>query len=110
MAGQDVKPGDRPGQWRITRGTADLITDEPAGTEVLGDSAYSAGGFRAHLETRDMAAVIKPPPLQSVVPVGFILDDFLIDLDARRCAAINLKRLLALGLTHNGSWTITPTI
>jgi IS5 family transposase len=99
VAGQDVEPGDGPGQWRITRGTAvdrvistvdpearhahktrramrdgykahvaaepdtglitgcdigpgnvgdtdaapDLIVDEPAGTEVLGDSAYSAG-------------------------------------------------------------------
>ncbi|MGY6500507.1 MAG: transposase [Acidimicrobiales bacterium] len=26
-----------------------------------------------------------------------------------RCAAVNLKRLLALGLTHHGTWTITPT-
>jgi IS5 family transposase len=26
-----------------------------------------------------------------------------------RCAAVNLKRLLALGLTHNSGWTITPT-
>ena len=269
VAGQDVEPGDRPGQWRITRGTAedriistvdpesrhahktrrayrdgykahvaaepdtglvtacdigpgntgdaeaapDLIADEPAGTEVLGDSAYSAGEFRAHLETRDMAAVIKPPPLRSAVPGGFTLDDFVIDLDARtvtcpeeitvtitkknsarfgahcadcpvrrqcttakagrtiklhphhgllaaarvladtddfqtiyrqhrpmiertiawlvknnhrrlryrgiernqlgwshRCAAVNLKRLLALGLTHNDGWTITPAV
>lgn len=139
VAGQDVEPGDGPGQWRITRGTAEdrvistvdpesrhahktrasyrdgykahvaaepdtglvtacdigpgnagdadaapgLIADEPAGTEVLGDSAYSAGEFRAHLETRGMAAVIKPPPLRSAVPGGFTLDDFTIDLDAR---------------------------
>jgi IS5 family transposase len=27
---------------------------------------------------------------------------------AHRCAAVNLKRLLALGLTHNGTWTIAP--
>lgn len=26
---------------------------------------------------------------------------------SHRCAAVNLKRLLALGLTHSGSWTIT---
>lgn len=26
-----------------------------------------------------------------------------------RCAAVNLKRLLTLGLTHNGAWTITTT-
>jgi len=139
VAGQDVEPGDRPGQWRITRGTAEdrvistvdpesrhahktrrsyrdgykahiaaepdtglvtacdigpgntsdadaapgLITDEPAGTEVLGDSAYGSGEFRDHLEARDMAAVIKPPPLRSAVPGGFTLDDFHFDLDAR---------------------------
>ena len=267
VAGQDVEPGDRPGQWRITRGTATdrvistvdpqsrhahktrrayrdgykahvaaepdtglvtacdigpgntsdtdaapgLIADEPAGTEVLGDSAYSAGEFRAHLAEHGMAAVIKPPPLRPAIPGGFTLDDFTFDLDARtvtcpdditvtitkkgsarfgahcadcavkhlcttarrgrviklhphhgllaaaraqadtddfhtvyrqhrpmiertiawlvkdnhrrlryrgiernqlgwshRCAAVNLKRLLALGLTHNGTWTITP--
>ena len=29
---------------------------------------------------------------------------------SHRCAAVNLKRLLALGLTHNGTWTIpAPT-
>ena len=27
---------------------------------------------------------------------------------SHRCAAINLKRLLALGLTHNNHWTIAP--
>jgi hypothetical protein len=25
---------------------------------------------------------------------------------SHRCAAVNLKRLLALGLTHNAGWTI----
>jgi len=266
VAGQDVEPGDGPGQWRITQGTAedrvistvdpearhahktrrayrdgykahvaaepetglvtacdigpgnagdseaapDLLADEPAGTEVLGDSAYSAGEFRKHLEDNDMPAVIKPPPLRPAVKGGFTLDDFVIDEDARtitcpeeitvtisaagsarfgkacrscpvrknctnakagrvivlhphhrllaaarvqaatdefddiyrqhrpmiertiawlvkdnhrrlryrgternrlgwshRCAAVNLKRLLALGLTHNDGWTIT---
>jgi len=28
---------------------------------------------------------------------------------SHRCAAINLKRLLALGLTHDNGWTIAPT-
>jgi IS5 family transposase len=138
VAGQDVEPGERPGQWRITRGTApdrvistvdpetrhahktrraysdgykahvagepdtglvtacdigpgnvgdtdaapDLIANEPPGTEVLGDSGYSSGEFRAHLKDRDMAAVIKPPPLRPAVEGGFTLDDFAIDLDA----------------------------
>jgi hypothetical protein len=174
---------------------------------VLGDSAYSAGEFRAHLRDREMIAVIKPPPLRPAVAGGFSLDDFIIDTTAgtvtcpegvtvtitpagaarfggdchrcpvrhlcttttggrvidlhphhdllaaarrqaetdrfdkhrpmiertiawlvanghrrlrhrgtdrnrlawsHRCAAVNLKRLLALGLTHNGTWTI-PT-
>jgi len=139
VAGQDVEPGDKPGQWRITHGTAEdrvistvdpetrhahktrtvyrdgykahvaaepdtglvtacdlgpgnvgdtdaapgLLADEPAGTEVLGDSGYSAGEFRAHLAEIDMVAVIKPPPLRPTVPGGFTLDDFAIDLDAR---------------------------
>lgn len=188
-----------------------LLADEPAGTEVLGDSAYGSGEFRAHLDSREMEAVIKPLPLRPAVPGGYTLDDFVFDLEARtvtcpeditvtitrsgtarfgthcqtcpvrskcttakngrviklhphhallaaarvlartdtfddtyrrhrpmiertiawlvkdnhrrlryrgieanqlgwshRCAAVNLKRLLALGLTHNGTWTITP--
>jgi IS5 family transposase len=138
VAGQDVEPGDRPGQWRITRGTAvdrvistvdpetrhahktrssyrdgykahvatepdsglvtacdigpgntgdaaaapGLIADEPAGTDILGDSAYSAGEFREHLDERGMNPVIKPQPLQPAVPGGYTLDDFTIDLQA----------------------------
>ena len=65
-----------------TEAAPDLLTDEPAGTEVLGDSAYSKGAFRAHLEHRDMYAIIKPQPLQPAVAGGFTLDDFTIDLDA----------------------------
>jgi IS5 family transposase len=108
VAGQDVEPGDGPGQWRIAQRTAedriistvdpearhahksrhvyrdgykahvaaepdtglvtschigpgnagdadaapDLLADEPAGTEVLGDSAYSSGELRSYLEGR----------------------------------------------------------
>lgn len=138
VAGQDVEPGERPGSWRITRGTAPdrvistvdtetrhahksrrsyrdgfkahvaaepetglitnsdlgpgnvgdtaaapgLVEDEPAGTEILGDSAYSAGEFREHLENRGLVPVIKPQPLTPAIPGGFTLDDFVIDLDA----------------------------
>lgn len=202
-----------PGNAGDTDAAPGLLADEPAGTEVLGDSAYSAGEFRAHLQDRDMPAVIKPPPLRPAVEGGFTLDHFTIDVHARmvtcpegitvtispagtarfgshcracpvrqrcttakagrvivlhphhrllaaarilagtdtfaatyrqhrpmiertiawlvkdnhrrlryrgaernrlgwshRCAAVNLKRLLALGLTHNNGWTITaPT-
>ncbi len=65
-----------------TEAAPDLLADEPAGTEVLGDSAYSAGEFRAHLEDHDMAAIIKPQPLRPAVENGFTLDDFVVDLDA----------------------------
>ena len=138
VAGQDVEPGEKPGQWKITRGTAvdrvistvdpqtrhahktrssyrdgykahvaaepetglitacdigpgnvgdataapGLIVDEPAGTDVLGDSAYSAGEFREHLDQRGMNPVIKPQPLQPAVDGGYTLDDFDIDLEA----------------------------
>jgi hypothetical protein len=57
----------------------DLLTDEPAGTEVLGDSAYGTGELRQHLQDKAMTAVIKPPPLRPAVEAGYILDDFAID-------------------------------
>lgn len=200
-----------PGNAGDAEAAPDLIAEEPAGTEVLGDSAYGSGEFRDHLRSREMNPVIKPPPLRPAVAGGYTLDDFTIDLDARtitcpegvtvsitksgsarfgahcatcpvrarcttakagrvivlhphhellaaartqadtnefadtyrqhrpmiertiawlvkdnnrrlryrgieanrlgwshRCAAVNLRRLLALGLTHNGGWTITP--
>lgn len=56
-----------------------LIAAEPAGTEVLGDSAYGTGEFRDHLANQHMTAVIKPPPLRPAVEGGFTLDDFDID-------------------------------
>jgi hypothetical protein len=34
---------------------------------VLGDTAYSAGEFRKHLEDNEMTAVIKPMPLRPAV-------------------------------------------
>ncbi len=56
-----------------------LLDSEPAGTEVLGDSAYGTGELRQQLEDRDMTAVIKPPPLRPAVEGGYTLDDFAID-------------------------------
>jgi len=156
VAGQDVEPGDGPGQWRITRGTAadriistvdpearhahktrsayrdgykahvaaepdtglvtacdlgpgntgdtdaapGLIADEPAGTEILGDSGYSAGEFRDHLRDRDLTAVIKPPPLRPATPGGFTLDDFTIDLEAR---TVTCPEDITVTITKSGS-------
>ena len=59
-----------------------LIADEPAGTEVYGDSAYGTGELRSHLAEREMTAVIKPPPIQTAVEGGYSIDDFDIDTDA----------------------------
>ena len=143
IIGQDVEPGDSPGQWRITTGTApdriisvvdtesrhthktshsyrdgykahvsvepdtglitgqdltpgntgdaeaapDLLADEPPETEVLGDSAYGSGEFRAELAERDMTATIKPPPLKPAVPGGFTIDDFHIEDQTVTCPA-----------------------
>jgi Transposase DDE domain len=71
-----------PGNAGDAEAAPDLIAQEPAGTEVLGDSAYSAGEFHAHLRDREMTAVIKPPPLRPAVAGGFSLDDFIIDTTA----------------------------
>ncbi len=57
-----------------------LLAHESGDLDVLGDSAYSAGAFRAHLVERGSTAVVKPPPLQRVVPGGFSIDDFVVDL------------------------------
>ena len=71
-----------PGNTGDTDAAPNLIADEPAGTEVLGDSAYGSGEFRDHLNNRQMTPIIKPPPLPAAVPGGFTLADFNIDLDA----------------------------
>jgi hypothetical protein len=60
-----------------------LIDDDPGAETVLGDSAYGAGEFRAHLDDERKQAVISSPPLRSAVEGGFSLDDFTIDLDNR---------------------------
>lgn len=60
-----------------------LLAQESSGLEVLGDTAYSAGAFRAHLAAQGSVAVIKPAPLQRGVPGGFTVDDFVVDLNAQ---------------------------
>ena len=77
-----------------------LIEDEPAGTEVLGDSAYGSGEFRDHLNNRQMTPVIKPPPLRAAVPGGFTLDDFNIDLDA---GTVTCPEDITVIITRSGS-------
>lgn len=75
----DLTAGDV-GDAQAGRG---LLAHEGAELEVLGDSAYSAGEFRAELAERGYIAVIKPAPLARAIPGGFTIDDFVIDLSAR---------------------------
>jgi IS5 family transposase len=58
-----------------------LLANEPAGTEVLGDSAYGSGTLRRHLDDHGMTAVIKPMPLRAAVEGGYTLDDFTVDTE-----------------------------
>jgi IS5 family transposase len=68
---------------------AGLLADETAPVEVLADSAYGSGEFRAHLRNHGHTATIKPIPLHSQIPDGFTLDDFTIDLTAMTATCPN---------------------
>jgi IS5 family transposase len=59
-----------------------LLAQEPAGLEVLADSAYGSGETRAALTAARHTQTIKPIPLRAAVPGGFTRDDFRIDLPA----------------------------
>jgi len=59
-----------------------LLAGEPGPVEVLADSAYGSGEFRAHLVERGHTATIKPIPLKPPVVGGFSIDDFTIDSTA----------------------------
>lgn len=58
-----------------------LLADEPAGLEILADSAYGAGEFRAALAQAKHTTHIKPPPLARPIEGGFTIDDFTIDVE-----------------------------
>lgn len=96
ITGCDIGPGN----VGDTDAAPGLIADEPAGTEILGDSGYSAGDFRAHLEHRGMAPVIKPQPLTPAVAGGFTLDDFTINLQAR---TVTCPEAITVTITKKGS-------
>ena len=55
-----------------------LIGGEAPKLEILGDSAYGSGEFRAELRTGKHRQLIKPIPLRRAVPGGFDRDDFSI--------------------------------
>ena len=66
-----------------------LLTSEPKPVEVLADSAYGSGEFRAHLAQQGHTTTIKPIPLHSAIPGGFTTDDFVIDLAAMTATCPN---------------------
>jgi IS5 family transposase len=59
-----------------------LLAGETEPIDVLADSAYGSGPFRAHLAEHGHTATIKPIPLTAKVPGGFTIDDFTIDTTA----------------------------
>lgn len=89
-----------PGNVGDADAAPDLIAGEPAGTEVLGDSAYGSGEFRDHLKRRGMKPVIKPSPLRPATPGGYTLDDFTIDHDAR---TVTCPEAITVTLTEKGT-------
>jgi len=78
----------------------ELMQAEPAGLEVLADSAYGAGATRAALEAQHHHLVIKPLPSRPSIPGGFGRDDFAVDHSARTvtCPAGHLAHLSASGI------------
>jgi len=66
-----------------------LLADETSPLEVLADSAYGSGDFRAHLADHGHTATIKPIPLRTAIADGFTTDDFTIDLTAMTATCPN---------------------
>ena len=74
-----------------THGIA-LLDNEPAGLDVLADSAYGTGPARAALAAAGHTAIIKPWPLARNPNLGndqFTRDDFTIDYTARTVTCPN---------------------
>jgi IS5 family transposase len=78
----------------------ELMAGEPAGLEVLADSAYGSGATRTELKTMGHNLVIKPVPSHPAVPGGLGRDEFNVDHQARRvtCPAGHVARLPASGV------------
>ncbi len=69
-----------------------LLAGEPAGLQVLGDSAYGSGPVRSDLAEAEHVAVIKPWPLARNPKLGadqFRRDEFTIDYTARTVTCPN---------------------
>jgi len=78
----------------------ELIGAEPAGLEVLADSAYGSGATRTELKELGHRLVIKPMPSHPAVSGGLGRDEFSVDHAARSvtCPAGHLARLSPSGV------------
>jgi hypothetical protein len=76
-----------------------LLDGEDEGTDVLADSAYGSGEFRAELAERKHLDHVKPAPTRPAVEGGFSVDDFTVDHAARTatCPAGNVRRISPKG-------------
>ena len=88
ITGVDLTPANAPDG---SHGIA-LLDDEPAGLDVLADSAYGTGPARAALESAGHTAIIKPWPLARNPHLGddqIHRDEFRIDYTARTVTCPN---------------------
>jgi IS5 family transposase len=86
-----------------------LIAHEMERLEILADSAYGAGEFRATLDAAEHTTHIKPAPLARPIGGGFTIDDFVIDVAASAVTcpagittAITATRSATFGAKCNG--------
>ena len=84
-------------------------TGEPAGLQVLADSAYGTGQMLAALADAGHEAIIKPWPVRPPVPGGFTIDDFTVDhttgtvtCPAGHTRPISRSRQVVFGATCRG--------
>jgi IS5 family transposase len=92
ITGAELTPANAPDG---THGIA-LLAGEPAGLDVLADSAYGTGPARAALTDAGHTAIIKPWPLARNPKLGpdqFTRDDFSIDHIARTVTCPNAKTI-----------------
>jgi hypothetical protein len=79
-----------------------LLDGEPAGLQVLGDTAYGTGDARAALLQAGHTPIIKPGPVRPAVPGGFTVDDFTVDEAA---ATVTCPNGVTRHVTAQGSVT-----
>jgi hypothetical protein len=78
----------------------DLLAAEDGPREVLADSAYGSGDFRAALASAGHVDLVKPAPVRPAVAGGFSVDDFSVDHAAgtATCPAGNTRPISPSGV------------